>query len=208
VTFRPVSPQGLADAIVAGLPTGTVRVAIDGPPCAEPGAVADSVLDELAGRRRAAHVRAELFWRDASLRFEYGKQDVESYLTWLDSDALQREVLRPVLRGRYLPSLRDPRTNRSTREVPRDAPPGTVLIVSGAFLLGQGLDLDRSVHLAVSPAARRRRTAEDEAWTLPAFDQYDRTVRPGDVADVVVRYDDPRHPALAHGFQGRADCTP
>jgi hypothetical protein len=143
------------------------------------------------------HIPAELFWRDASLRLEYGRTDVESYLSWLDAGALQREVLDPlVASGRYLPSLRDPRTNRSTRVTTLLAPPGTVLIVSGAFLLRDGLPFDRTVHLAVSPAARARLTPADDAWTLAAFDDYDRDVRPADVADVVVRYDDPRHPAV------------
>ena len=31
---------------------------------------------------------------------------------------------------------------------------------------------------------------------LPAFAEYDREVRPAESADVVVRYDDPRHPAV------------
>jgi hypothetical protein len=142
-------------------------------------------------------VSAEWFWRDASLRLEYGHTDVESYLSWLDAAALRREVLDPVVAsGRYLPSLRDPGTNRSTRAAPRTAPPGAVIIVSGAFLLRDGLPFDRTVHLAVSPAARARRTPADEAWTLPAFDRYDRETDPVGLADVVVRYDDPRHPAV------------
>ena len=89
--------------------------------------------------------RAESFWRDASLRLEYGREDVESYRTWLDAGALRREVARR--RGRraatYLPSLRDPATNRSTREPPRrGSRRGTVLLVSGELLLGLGLPFD------------------------------------------------------------------
>lgn len=187
----------LAETITAQLPADTVRVAIDGPPCSAPESVAEHLLAHLHGRRPLAHVRAETFWRDASLRFEYGREDVTSYLTWLDAGALEREALRPVLAGRYLPSLRDPVTNRSTREAPRDAPAGTVLVVSGTFLLGRELPFDVTVHLAMSPAARARRTPEADAWTLAAFDEYDRTIRPAEIADLLVRYDDPRHPALA-----------
>jgi hypothetical protein len=204
--FRPVSPEALVQSVVDAVPSGTVRVAVDGPPCAHPGSFADAHADGLRASRPVAHVRAETFWRDASLRFEHGKQDVEAYLTWLDAAALRREVLEPVMTGRYLPSLRDPVSNRSTREPPRDAPDGTVLIVSGAFLLGQGLPFDLSVHLAVSPAARARQT--DETWTLPAFDEYDATVRPFDTADVVVRYDDPRHPAVRVASPGSARSDP
>jgi hypothetical protein len=173
-----------------------VRVALDGPPSAAPGELAARWVAHLSPRP-AVHIPAELFWRDASLRLEYGHTDVESYLSWLDAAALQREVLDPVVTsGRFLPSLRDPRTNRSTREAPRTAPPGSVVVVSGAFLLRDGLPFDRTVHLAVSAAARSRRTPEQDAWTLPAFDEYDREVRPAEIADVVVRYDDPRHPAV------------
>jgi hypothetical protein len=139
------------------------------------------------------HVRGDRFWRDASLRLEYGHEDVESYLTWLDVDALRREVLTGPT---YLPSLRDPVTNRSTRESPRPLPDNAVLVVSGPFLLGLGLPFDRSVHLAMSSAARSRHTPPQLAWTLPAFDQYDAEVSPADLADVVVRLEDPRRPAV------------
>jgi hypothetical protein len=197
VIYRPVTPAGLVTAIADALPPATVRLAIDGPPCASPAALADALVDALRSARPIAHVRAETFWRDASLRYEHGRRDVKSYLNWLDTGALRREVLDALPAGRYLPSLRDPTTNRSTREPPRDAPPGTVLVVSGAFLLGRRLPFERAVHLAMSPAARARRTPPDDAWTLPAFDEYDATVRPAELADLVVRYDDPLRPAMA-----------
>ena len=44
--------------------------------------------------------------------------------------------------------------------------------------------------------ARRRRTPDADAWTLEAFDRYDAEVRPADLADVVVKLDDPRRPAV------------
>lgn len=191
--WRPVDPASLA-ALLAGwladVP-GRVRVALDGPPAAEPERLAEAVLAELAPLGRAgAHVRAAHFWRDASLRLEYGRQDLDSYRVWLDADALTREVLRPVVDdGRYLPSLRDPDSNRSTREPARTLPPDGVLIVSGPLLLGRGLPLDRSVHLALSPAALGRRTPPEQAWTLPAFAR-------SPSADVTVKVDDPRHPAV------------
>jgi hypothetical protein len=52
------------------------------------------------------------------------------------------------------------------------------------------------VHLALSGAALRRRTPADLSWTLPAFARYDAEVAPAAIADVVVRIDDPHHPAL------------
>jgi hypothetical protein len=186
----------LASELAAWLaePPGNIRVAVDGPPCADPAAVASSLADPLrALGRPLVHVRADTFWRDASLRFEYGREDVDSYLTWLDAGALRREVLSGPT---YLRSLRDPVTNRATREPQRPLPDNAVLVVSGGLLLGLGLPFDRVVHLAMSPAARQRRTPAADAWTLAAFDRYDAEVSPADLADVVVTLDDPRHPAV------------
>jgi hypothetical protein len=147
--------------------------------------------------RLAAHVDTRTFWRDASLRFEHGREDVASYADWLDAAALRREVLDPVAEtGRYLPSLRDPNSNRSTREQPRELPRSGVLLVSGSLLLGRGLRFDLTVHLAMTAAARARRTAAADHWTLPAYDHYDATVGPQRVADVVIRWDDPLRPAI------------
>jgi hypothetical protein len=177
---------------------GIVRVAVDGPPCAAPEDFAAALVEPLrALGRPAAHIRGSYFWRDASLRFEHGREDVESYLSWLDADALRREVLdAAVSAGRYLPSLRDPLSNRSTREEPHAVEPDLVLIVSGSLLLGRGLPFDRTIHMTMSPAARARHTPSDEAWTLPAYDSYDADVCPVEAADVVIKLDDPRHPAI------------
>jgi hypothetical protein len=71
-----------------------------------------------------------------------------------------------------------------------------VLIVTGQFLLGRALPFDRAIHLAMSPAARRRHTAAAQAWTLPAFDRYDGQIAAAEHADVVIRLEDPRRPAV------------
>jgi hypothetical protein len=52
------------------------------------------------------------------------------------------------------------------------------------------------VHLSLGPGALARRTPVELAWTLPAYDRYADEVDPAAWADVVVRWDDPRHPAL------------
>jgi hypothetical protein len=98
--------------------------------------------------------------------------------------------------GRVLPSLWDPVTDRATRAPYLQLPAGAVVVVSGTMLLGAGLDFDVTVHLTQSPAALARRTEPEMRWTLPAFARYDEEVMPQDLADVVVRADDPRHPAL------------
>jgi hypothetical protein len=197
MTWVPVAPEQLADRLarwLADIP-GTARVAVDGADCAAPHDLAEALLDPLrALGRPAVALRAELFWRDAALRFEQGRADAASYPSWLDADALAREVLVAALeRGTYLPSLRDPLTNRSTRAAPEPIAPGTVLLVSGALLLSHGLPFDGAVHLLLSPAARRRRTPADQQWTLPALDAYDAAA---EAADVVIKMDDPRHPAV------------
>ncbi len=199
--WSPVAPGALPGRLADWLAKspGLVRVAVDGPPCAQPSQVVDSLIEALRVLGRpAAHLAASYFWRDASLRFEHGREDVESYRSWLDADALRREVLdAAVLAGVYLPSLRDPLSNRSTREEPHAVEPDLVLIVSGSLLLGRGLPFDRTIHLTMSSAARARHTPADQAWALPAYDAYETDVRPAEAADVVVKLDDPRHPAIS-----------
>lgn len=178
-----------------------LRVAVDGPRCADPAGFAQSLITPLrALGRPVVHIRAEFFWRDAALRLEYGRTDLESFTNgWLDVEALRREVLDPLGPdgcGRFLVSLRDPASNRATREPPRLTEPGLIALISGELLLGHDLPFDRTIHLAVGPPARRRRTADVWQWTLPAFDDYDESVDPVRRADVVLRYDDPRHPAI------------
>ncbi|HSY15053.1 MAG TPA: hypothetical protein VK816_03630 [Jatrophihabitantaceae bacterium] len=204
--IRPVAPDRLATELASGIDGNAVggaavRVALDGPLCADPHGLAAAMTGPLRVLGRpAVQVRAEYFWRDAALRLEYGRTDIHSLLhDWLDTAALERELLDPLGpggSGRYLPSLRDPTTNRATREPKRLADPGTVLIVSGELLLGYGLPFDWTIHLRLSPAARTRRTTAERAWTLPAFDEQDATVRPAETADVVVKLDDARHPAI------------
>jgi hypothetical protein len=200
-SWQPADPDDLPDFLARLLTRepGIRRVAIDGPSCASPDDVAAALIAPLnALGRPAVHVRAAMFWRDASLRLEYGHEDSESYLNWLDTEALRREVLAPIVAdGTYLPSLRDPATNRATHAPRQTASAETVLLVSGSLLLGLGLAFDLAIHLALSPGARARRTPADQAWTLPALDRYDELAAPLQYADVVVRLDDPRHPAIS-----------
>ena len=103
--------------------------------------------------------------------------------------------------SRFLPALRDPATNRSVRAAPIPVPPNAIVLIAGELLLGRGLPFDYTVHLAVDSGARQRLTPPEWQWTLPAHDSYDRTVRPAELADIVVRYNDPRHPAMRIGQQ-------
>jgi len=177
-----------------------LRVAVDGAPPARPGALADRLADALRVRGRPVLVvAADGFLRAASLRFEYGKQDPDAYYDlWHDTGALWREVFHPLDPGgdgRVLPDLRDPEADRSTRSERVRLPPGGVLLLHGPLLLGHWFPFDLSVHLRLSEGALERRSEEGERWTLPAFARYAREAAPEEAADVVVRADDPRHPA-------------
>jgi hypothetical protein len=203
--YRPVDPGRLAAEVAATLAavhlSHPLRVAVDGPRCADPAALARDAVEPL---RLAGHpayvVEADTFWRDASLRLEWGRTDVEAYTsTWLDVDALRREVLEPLGPSgtpHFLPALRDPVTNRSARVDRVSVTTDGVVLVAGDLLLGRGLPFDCRVHLAVDAAARARLTAPDWRWTLPAYDAYERDVQPQRHAEIVVRRNDPRHPAI------------
>ncbi|MFJ5101698.1 uridine kinase [Streptomyces sp. NPDC088554] len=176
------------------------RVAIDGPPAARTGERAGALAEALRLRGRPVLVvGAAGFLRPASLRYEYGREDPETYYSgWFDTGALWREVFAPLERGgsgRVLPDLWDPATDRATRSPHVVLPPGGVLVLHGPLLMGHWFPFDLTVHLRLSPGALRRGTAEDALWTLPAFERYEDEVDPAATADVVVRADDPRRPA-------------
>jgi hypothetical protein len=203
VRVRPVSLDVLVDELADRLAElgGRVRVAIDGADAADPEALADRLVDPLRVRGRpAVRVSTGDFLRPASVRLEAGRTNSDSfYFGWLDEAGLRREVLDPAGpagSGRIITRLRDPRTDRATREPYRELPSDAVVIVSGPLLLGAGLPFDLTVHLQLSAAALARRTGPDRRWTLPAFERYGAEVDPAALADVVVLLDDPRRPAL------------
>jgi hypothetical protein len=202
---RPVSTEvlveELADRLAAEAPERRLRVAIDGPGAAAPGTLADALVDPLRVRGRpAVRIDAADFLRPASVRLEFGRTNPESFYTgWLDEPGLRREVLDPAGpggTGRIVTRLWDARIDRAAREPYTELPPAAVVIVSGPLLLGAGLPFDLTVHLELSAGALRRRTEPAELWTLPAYARYGDEVGPAAFADVVVRLDDPRRPAL------------
>jgi hypothetical protein len=189
----PRSPDALADdlvGLVADLPD-RARVLFDGVGASE---IADSLLPGLTARgRHPVRVHGADFQRSAGERFRNGREDAETFRDgWTDTGTLTREVLRSG--STVLPTLRDPATDRSTRAAPVELPERAVVLVDGLFLLGLGLPAALVVHVALSAGARTRRGVP--GWQLEAFASYDELVRPGDVADVLVRAEDPRHPAV------------
>jgi hypothetical protein len=205
VPVRPVSPEALVEELaelIHAVHAGRwLRVAIDGAPPSRPHELADALVTPLRVRGRPVQrVRADDFLRPASLRFERGRTNPDAfYEDWLDVRGLTREVLGPLAdtgTGRILPTLWDPATDRATRAPYVTVPDGGILLLSGALLLGTGLPLDLVVHLSMSPPALARRTADADRWTLPAYERYTDEVDPALLASVVVRVDDPRHPAI------------
>ncbi|MEU8530298.1 uridine kinase [Streptomyces sp. NPDC048629] len=203
--FQPITWERLAEAVAGhvdaaepGDGSAWLKVGIDGAPAAPTAETAEWIANALRARGRSVLVVGTGgFLRPASLRFEYGKQDPDAYYSgWFDTGALWREVLGPLEAGgtgRVLPDLWDPVRDRATRSPYTELAAGGVLVLHGPFLQGHWFPFDLTVHLRLSPAALARRT--EDRWTLPAFERYETEVGPADAADVVVRADDPRHPA-------------
>ena len=170
-----------------------MRVLLDGVGSAE---LADAVAAGLvAAGRPPLRVRARDVLRPAGERLEHGREDAEAFrTTWLDTAALEREVLVPVRDGHYLPALRDAARDRSARAAVAPAPERSVLLLDGVLLLGRGLPAELTVHVALSPAALRRRGVPE--WQLPAFAAYESLVSPRRSCDVLVLAEDPARPAV------------
>jgi hypothetical protein len=206
VRYRPISPAVLAEDLTHRVLALTDRrwfvVAIDGTNAAtNTTQLADALVEPLrVNGRDVVRVSAKDFLRPASLRFEHGKQDPDArYTDWLDVGALRREVLDPLAddgTGVVLPALWDAETDRATRMDRVALTPRGVLVLDGELLLGTGLPIDLAVHLWLSPGALRRRVPADSQWALPTYERYEHEVSPASIADVVVRVDDPNHPAM------------
>lgn len=201
----PLTPERvselLAELFATAAGTGRLRVAIDGAEAAGTESLAASVVERLRDSGTpAAVVHARDFLRPSSVRLEQGRSDPDSFYSgWLDASALEREVLRPLATdgsGRWLPTLRDAVTDRATRADYVSAPASMVMLVDGPLLLAQPLTFDLRVHIHLGEGALTRRTPPDRRWTLSAYARYATEAAPLVNADVVIRADDPRRPAL------------
>lgn len=178
------------------------RVMIDGADAAEPEALGAVLAAKLrAGGRPCAVLTMADWLRPASLRLEHGRADPNSYReAWFDYAALRREVLDPFGPGGsgcWLPTLWDAETDRATRAERVQAEPGTVLVVAGPMLLGRGLPFDLTVHLHLSEAALRRRSAPEFGWTVAGLLEHERLADSDLVADIVIRVDHAARPAIS-----------
>ncbi len=194
--------MALGDARVP--PPGVLRLGVDAAVPDDARAFADAAAAAAERRGRAVlRVSAEDFLRPRSVRLEHGADDPDAgYGARYDTAALLREVLDPLApggRGRWLPALWDPGRDRATRAERRPAPPGAVLVLDGPFLLRWELAgaLDVVVHLQTSAAAvGRRLPPADRPRVLGAWARYLEEADPAARADVLVRAEDPRRPAV------------
>lgn len=196
----------------------TVRVAIDGPDAAGKTTLADDLAEAVrASGRPALRVSIDDFHRPRHERYRRGPLSPEGYLRdCFDFPALRRLVLHPLGQGgdgRFRPALRDLRTEEVHAGPAQAAPPGSVLLVDGVFLLSAELAgcWELSIHLDVSPAETLRRAlvrdvelfgsadAVRERYLrryLPGQQLYRDAVDPARIADVVLGYDDPEAPVV------------
>lgn len=204
VRFTPLTPERLqADLAgwISGLPQDHPRIGIDGATETGSGELADAVAERVrASGRPVVRVTTDWWWRQASLRLELGRTDVDMLLSgWVDTDALQRELLEPLSAGggAVLRRFRDPVTDRSLRDRPEPAGERAAVIIDGPFLDAARLPLDATVHLQVSAGALARVLPADRQWWVEAFARYRREYHPESSASAVVSYDHPAAPAVA-----------
>lgn len=207
MVVEPVTPKGLAGLVARGAaelshragPDGRgVAVGVDGVVTNDTAALADAVAAVLAGLGMPVlRASRESFLRPRSLRLELGDDPQAPYERWYDDAGLRRELLDPLAAGRrrVTTSLWDAGRDRATREPRRDVPPGCVAVVNGPFLLRSGLAdaFAHVTHLQTSPAAATRRGA---GALVASWGSYLDQTDPPAHASLVVRHDDPRHPAV------------
>lgn len=205
VKFVPLSPAVLVSRLarwIDSLGQGQLAIGFDGPPEVGTADLADRVGDALhLLNRNVIRVSTNDWLRAASVRLEYGKQDLESRMTsWVDIGSLRRELfdrLGPGGDGQYLTTLRDPHTDRATRQPYRTAPDRPVLLLDGPLLLTHDLPLAGLVRVGTSPGALQRALPERDLWQVAAHTRYRDEFRPHEAADVVLSYDHPNTPAAA-----------
>lgn len=204
-----------------------VRVAVDGPAAAGKTTLADELAGAIrASGRPALRVSVDDFHHPERRRRRRGSLSPEGYLRdAFDHPALRRLVLDPLGpagNGRYRPAVWDLESDSPVTGPVLTAPPNSVLLVDGVFLLADELrdSWDLVVFVEVTPAeSLRRALARDvrlfgsadvvrERYArryLPGQQMYHAEARPTVAAHVVIRNDDPNSPSIRKWPRGTGD---
>jgi uridine kinase len=208
----------IADAVDAVSCSHPVRVAIDGSAAAGKTMLADELAASLRGRgREVIRASIESFLRPRIERYRRGPESARGcYEDSFDYDRLQDELLRPLGESGsrlYRTEIYDRGTDLLVDSEQMEASAAAILLFDGVFLLRPELvdAWEFRVFIAVGSEEiiRRARIRDAEAYGsaddaegrfraryLPSQRHYRGTVRPAELADVVLENDDPSRPGV------------
>jgi uridine kinase len=206
----------LAGAIESVTTAHPLRVAVDGPPAAGKTTLADELALVLRNRgREVIRSSIESFLLPRAQRYRRGEDSPEGcYHDSFDFDALHRVLLDPLGRDgdrRFQQAVYDRDTDTALSPRVTTAVADAVLLFDGVFLLRPELidrwDLRIFVSAAFAETLARARIRDlaslgsaagvEQRFRnryLPSQQHYFDTVRPTDLADIVVHNDEPEQP--------------
>ncbi len=208
----------IADAIDAVSCSHPVRVAIDGSAAAGKTMLADELAIALRGRgREVISASIESFLRPRAERYRRGPESARGcYEDSFDFDRLLAELLRPLGESGsrlYRTEIYDRGTDLPLDSEQLEASADAILLFDGVFLLRPELvdawDYRVFITVASEEIIRRARIRDAEAYGspadaerrfraryLPSQEYYRGTVRPAELADIVLENDDPSQPRV------------
>lgn len=208
----------IVDAIDAISCCHPVRVAIDGSAAAGKTMLADELAISLRGRGRdVIRASVESFLRPRVDRYRRGAESARGcYEDSFDYDRLLAELLRPLGASGtrlYRTGIYDRRTDLPVDSEQLQASADAILLFDGVFLLRPELvdawDYRVFISVASDELIRRARIRDAEEYGspddaerrfraryLPSQQHYRGTVRPAELADVVLENDDPSQPRV------------
>ena len=207
----------LAEAVASVTIAHPTRVAVDGPPAAGKTTLADELAFVLQNRgREVIRSSIESFLMPRAQRYRRGEDSPEGcYHDSFDFDALHRVLLAPLGPDgdrRFQQAVYDRDTDTALSPPVTTAAADAVLLFDGVFLLRPELidrwDLRIFVSAAFEETLARARIRDlaplgsaarvEQRFRnryLPSQQHYFDTVRPTDLADIVVHNDEPERPA-------------
>ncbi|ADD42385.1 AAA family ATPase [Stackebrandtia nassauensis] len=209
--------EALARLIARRRRDGVLRVAVDGPDAAGKTTLADELAPRIPAPATVIRAGIDSFHRPRAERLRRGGLSPEGcYHDTFDYDALRRQLLEPLGPNgdrRYRTAVFDHREDRPLDEPLRLAPPGSVLICDGVFLLRPQLrhHWDLRVLLDIDEDEIERRALERDASMmggadvvreryrrryLPAQRLYRAEAAPERFADVLIDNNQPATPRV------------